>query len=485
MTAPGRKPAGQIRAHRTKSGILTYSVRVRWQGNRVWVRLGDELGGWNRPLAERKLTEILAEIERGVWRPPLPDLDPEDTDPIFHEFATVWMDRHGVGLDKSTRDSYSHVLSHYVLPEFKDRRLTEITHEAVRRWRDRLRQEAERLNLAKDNDVTILDAHGQPRRPFGPSTINEALRLLGQILERAVESEHYAIQRSPVKGRRGLRVKRPGRPPREHLEADEVLSLLRAAEMLDQGVTPRTLGRAETARELRARDMTWGRIGEHLGCAETTAIYLSRVRPHRDAPRKRRAMIAVLSLTGVRASEHTDLQWRRLDHTHGRLVVTDSKTDAGMREIHLSPFVREELALYRASLAREPGSNEPIFPIRGGGQNNRFNLNRRLKRIAAVAAELREAEGLAPMPARITPHTFRRTFVTLCFQAGKDLPFVQSQVGHSNWQTTLEIYTRQSGRSIDPEIRRLLDEFLGEPKDEPALPGPRRRSRSERRLPSG
>ena len=74
------------------------------------------------------------------------------------------------------------------------------------------------------------------------------------------------------------------------------------------------------------------------------------------------------------------------------------------------------------------------------------------------------------MPTRITPHTFRRTFTTLCFQAGKDLPFVQSQVGHANWRTTLEIYTQHSGRSVDPKIRELLELFLGEPKDlvEPA-----------------
>ena len=104
-------------------------------------------------------------------------------------------------------------------------------------------------------------------------------------------------------------------------------------------------------------------VGERLGCAEATAIYLSRVRPQRNAPRRRRAMIAVLALSGVRASEHTDLVWGRLDHTHGRLVPSDSKTEAGVREIHLSPFVREELALYRASLPREPKANELIFPV--------------------------------------------------------------------------------------------------------------------------
>jgi integrase len=176
-------------------------------------------------------------------------------------------------------------------------------------------------------------------------------------------------------------------------------------------------------------------------------------------------MIVVLSLTGTRASEHTGLVWGRIDHTHGRIVVDDSKSDAGVREIHMSPFVREEVALYKASLPDEPKPSAPVFAVRSGGSGDRFNLGRRLKHIAAVAAELREAQGLAPMPARITPHTFRRTFITLSFQAGKDLVFVQSQAGHANWKTTLEIYTQQSGRSIDRKIRKLLDEFLGEPSE--------------------
>jgi integrase len=101
--------------------------------------------------------------------------------------------------------------------------------------------------------------------------------------------------------------------------------------------------------------------------------------------------------------------------------------------------------------------------VRRGGPDDRHNLGRRLRHVVAIATELRRDQGLAPLPKRITPHTFRRTFITLCIQAGKDIVFVQSQAGHASWQTTLEIYTQQSSRSVDPEIRKLLDEFLGEP----------------------
>jgi integrase len=457
---------GTIREWVGASGIVTYTLRIRWRGRKTSVRLGSELEGWNRPLAESKLKETVAQIEAGIWRPPVEDLPAEETDPNFHEFATVWIDRHRIGKATSTEGGYAHVLSGYILPEFKDCRLSEITHELVLRWRDRLLREAEQLKLADEHGVPILDPHGKPKRAFGPATINEALRLLGQILERAVESELYAIERNPVKGRTGLRVKQRKGPPRSHLEADELMSLIQAADIIDQGVSLRSIDRAKTVRELRAHGMPWAQIAEQIGCAETTAIYLSRLEPKRTAARRRRMMIVLLGLTGLRASEFTGIVWGRVDHTHGRLVVGDSKTDEGVREVHLFPFVREELALYRASLPLEPAPSDPVFAVRGGGHGDRFNLGRRLKRIAVLAAQLREADGLAPMPTNVTPHTFRRTFVTLCLQAGKDLPFVQKQVGHKNWKTTLEIYTQQSGRSSDPKIRNLLEQFLGEPSTE-------------------
>ncbi len=56
----------------------------------------------------------------------------------------------------------------------------------------------------------------------------------------------------------------------------------------------------------------------------------------------------------------------------------------------------------------------------------------------------------------------------MSFQAGKDLVFVQGKdAGHADWKTTLDIYTQHSGRGIDPKIRQLLTEFLGEPTDAP------------------
>jgi integrase len=41
------------------------------------------------------------------------------------------------------------------------------------------------------------------------------------------------------------------------------------------------------------------------------------------------------------------------------------------------------------------------------------------------------------LPSRVTPHTLRRTFASLCFFAGRDLRWVMGQLGHEDPRMTL------------------------------------------------
>ena len=47
-------------------------------------------------------------------------------------------------------------------------------------------------------------------------------------------------------------------------------------------------------------------------------------------------MIAVMAKSGLRVSEVCQLRWRSVDLHHKRLVVEQSKTDGGVREVDLS-----------------------------------------------------------------------------------------------------------------------------------------------------
>jgi hypothetical protein len=63
-----------------------WAIGLRAYGERHYVALGTSEEGWTREKAERKLGHVLADVDRGVWKPeaPVPDQAP-DTEPTFHE----------------------------------------------------------------------------------------------------------------------------------------------------------------------------------------------------------------------------------------------------------------------------------------------------------------------------------------------------------------------------------------------------------------
>ena len=59
----------------------------------------------------------------------------------------------------------------------------------------------------------------------------------------------------------------------------------------------------------------------------------------------------------------------------------------------------------------------------------------------------RATEGRMLLPERVTPHTLRRTFASLCFFAGRDLRWVIGQLGHDDPRMTLGVYAQCMKRS--------------------------------------
>lgn len=89
----------------------------------------------------------------------------------------------------------------------------------------------------------------------------------------------------------------------------------------------------------------------------------------------------------------------------------------------------------------------------------------RLRVIAPVvsrANEIRAAEDRPPIRAHVTPHTFRRTYITYMVAAGYDLPYVQAQVGHADPAVTLAIYAQVMRRADRDELRAEIRGLLGE-----------------------
>lgn len=67
-----RKATGQVVEREGKRG-RTYALRFRAYGQRQYVTLGTAEEGWTRRKAELELENVLADVRRGIWRPPEPE----------------------------------------------------------------------------------------------------------------------------------------------------------------------------------------------------------------------------------------------------------------------------------------------------------------------------------------------------------------------------------------------------------------------------
>jgi integrase len=203
-----RPATGQIVERADATGAIRRSLRFRTGGQRHTVPLGVV----SRADAERELACVMADVARGLWKPPaVVEATVEVEVPTFHEFAEDWWVRNQAQLAENTRADYRWRLECHLLPEFGELRIDRIDFNAVERYIAG--------KLAGD-------------RPLSARSINMTVTLLGAILERAVKRR--LIDHNPAKDK-DLRVK--GREPvRSYLSAaGQIAALLDAAGELDRG----------------------------------------------------------------------------------------------------------------------------------------------------------------------------------------------------------------------------------------------------------
>ncbi len=84
-----------------------------------------------------------------------------------------------------------------------------------------------------------------------------------------------------------------------------------------------------------------------------------------------------------------------------------------------------------------------MFSTESGGRQDRNNARRRVVvKSVERASENLIARGLNPLPEGITPHSLRRTFISLLLATGSEVPYVMRQVGRSDPKVTLSIYAQ-------------------------------------------
>ena len=105
-----------------------------------------------------------------------------------------------------------------------------------------------------------------------------------------------------------------------------------------------------------------------------------------------------------------------------------------------------------------------------GGQINRQLVAKVVREAAALASEHLTARGLPPLP-RITPHSLRRTYISIALLANNfDVKWVMGQVGHTDLKMTMDVYAqleqrvdRSHGKRFDRLVRKAREQTAGLP----------------------
>lgn len=144
----------------------------------------------------------------------------------------------------------------------------------------------------------------------------------------------------------------------------------------------------------------------------------------------------ILLFTGMRRGELLALQKQDIDFERNIIKVTKAveypsnqaviktpKTENSIRDIPIMPFIRDKLKEFTDPLKPADFLFEGETPISKTAVRKRWIAYTRLACINA------------------TPHQLRHTFSNLAYRSGTDAKTHQGLLGHSNVQTSLNIYT--------------------------------------------
>ena len=155
---------------------------------------------------------------------------------------------------------------------------------------------------------------------------------------------------------------------------------------------------------------------------------------------KHRCMLALMYSGGLRSGELINLKVTDIDHDRKQIRIRQGKGKKD-RVTVLSAVLQELLTEYQS--VYRPGNW--LFEGQWGGQYTGSSLRSVLKKAMETAGNHKP----------YTVHCLRHSFATHLLEAGTDLRYIQSLLGHNSSKIT-EIYTHVSQKSMD-KIQSPLD----------------------------
>ncbi|MFP5389540.1 MAG: tyrosine-type recombinase/integrase [Thermoleophilia bacterium] len=481
-----RSARGSFEARVLADESRSFHLRLQREGRRHTLVLHERRecacgcgGGWEEAEAREELREQVAWARSGLRPAPRPSRPARGrasgsaSVPTFAEYAAWWLEAKIAGvlgerpISENTARDYRSRLGH--LACLGACRVDQIDAALCLELKAHLLAQSRAVREALEAGVDLREASGRRRRPLGPSMIRKVLAALRSILEDAVEDG--LLERNPAQGRR-MRVAVP-KPKRGYLEIDELAYLLDAAAEQDDplaGVaTPPGGASAVAVVRLTAQGLRPRQVAERLELSRSTVTHHLRrlgVETGRGYA-GRRVVCELLGRAGLRVGELCEARVGdlRLDaEGTARLRIGESKTEAGRRLVELSPeltaAVLSHLDRLRAQ-GRPTGPDAYLVPGLRDGRLSRRRVGQILAEAARLAGERLAAKGMAPLP-HITPHTLRRTYISIALVANQfDVKFVMAQVGHAGSSMTMDVYAQleqRAKRSHGEGFDRLLAE---------------------------
>jgi integrase len=316
----------------------------------------------------------------------------------FRAVAETWFRRGCVRWASSTQDGYRTSLELHVLPVFGDLPIAAITTDMIAGFI------ADRRAAGADDDYII-----QNLRPLN-GTFKLALR-------------DGVITASPMAGLLSEERPKPSRRKRRAWTPADLKALVEAA---------RTLG----SRPGQVYDYT--------------------------------LIIIVAISTGLRISEILGLRWQDVDLKEGVLRVrgqlernsrelTAPKTEAGIRDVPISPLLVAELRRHRIS-SQFSQADHFLFCSKTGRPLDRGNVRRRGFAAAVALAGLNR-----PGEPKLTLHDLRHAFASVVAHHGFSAVDVAVFMGHADSRVTEQVYLHPYDEAATAErLRAVIDEALRE-----------------------
>jgi len=171
-------------------------------------------------------------------------------------------------------------------------------------------------------------------------------------------------------------------------------------------------------------------------------------------------ILTLAIFTGMREGEILGLKWKDIDFKNGLAEVqrqftnnelkTMLKTSSSYRKVDLSNKVMNVLKDHKRNCKI---LSEFVFTNQAGNLHNSRNLmNRRFKKLLEIMFKDKNYMRF---------HDLRGTYVDILLSKGVPLKYIQKQLGHANFLTTMNSYSELI-RDVNDHAVNVLDEVLKE-----------------------